>query len=48
MREKAVLMVQTDPITRAKGPEHIAAFDWMQDYAREGDRRAARPSAATT
>ena len=33
VREKAVLMVQSDPKTRAKGPEHIAAYNWMQDYA---------------
>jgi cytochrome P450 len=33
VRDKAVLMVQSDPHTRAKGPQHIAAFQWMQDYA---------------
>ncbi len=33
VREKAVMMVQSDPLTRAKGPEHIAAFEWMRDYA---------------
>ena len=33
VREKAVLMVQSDPVTRAKGPEHLAAYNWMQDYA---------------
>ena len=33
VREKAVLMVQSDPRLRAKGPEHIAAFEWMRDYA---------------
>lgn len=33
VREKAVLMVQSDPVTRAKGPEHLAAYAWMQDYA---------------
>ena len=33
VREKAVLMVQSDPRTRAKGPEHIEAFNWMRDYA---------------
>ena len=33
VRDKAVLMVQSDPVTRAKGPEHIAASDWMRDYA---------------
>ena len=30
VREKAVQMVQSDPATRAKGPEHIAAYEWMQ------------------
>lgn len=33
VRDKAVLMVQTDPRTKQKGPEHIEAFEWMQDYA---------------
>jgi len=33
VREKAVLMVQSDPVSRAKGPQHIAAYNWMQDYA---------------
>lgn len=33
VRDKAVLMVQTDPVTRAKGPEHLAAYNWMQEYA---------------
>jgi len=33
VRDKAVLMVQSDPHTRAKGPEHIAAYTWMQEYA---------------
>jgi cytochrome P450 len=33
VRDKAVLMVQSDPRTRGKGPEHIAAYNWMQDYA---------------
>ena len=33
VREKAVLMVQSDPHTRNKGPEHIAAYNWMQEYA---------------
>ena len=33
VRSKAVLMVQTDPVTRAKGPEHLAAFEWVRDYA---------------
>jgi cytochrome P450 len=40
-REKAVLMVQSDPATRTKGPEHLAAYQWMQDYAAQviADRR---------
>jgi len=40
-REKAVLMVQSDPTTRTKGPEHLAAYQWMQDYAARviADRR---------
>jgi len=33
VRENAVLMVQSDARTRAKGPEHIAAYNWMQEYA---------------
>ncbi len=33
VRENAVLMVQSDARTRAKGPEHIAAFNWVKDYA---------------
>jgi len=33
VRDKAVLMVQSDPHTRNKGPEHIAAYNWMQEYA---------------
>lgn len=33
VRDKAVMMVQSDPHTRAKGPEHIAAYNWMQEYA---------------
>ncbi|HYA73410.1 MAG TPA: cytochrome P450 [Roseiarcus sp.] len=42
VREKAVLMVQSDAVTRAKGPEHIAAYAWMQDYAAKviAERRA--------
>jgi len=28
-----VLMVQSDPATRQKGPQHIAAYEWMQAYA---------------
>ena len=33
VRERAVLMVQSDPTTRQKGPQHIAAYEWMQQYA---------------
>jgi cytochrome P450 len=33
VRERAVLMVQSDAVTRQKGPEHIAAYEWMTDYA---------------
>ena len=33
VREQAVLMVQSDPQTRGKGPEHLAAYAWMQEYA---------------
>ena len=33
VRYNAVLMTQTDPEKRQKGPEHIAAFEWMSDYA---------------
>lgn len=42
VRDQAVLMVQSDPRTRAKGPEHIAAYNWMQDYAARviAERRA--------
>lgn len=42
VRDKAVMMVQSDAKTRAKGPEHIAAYNWMQDYAAKviAERRA--------
>jgi hypothetical protein len=33
VRDKAVLMVQSDPKNRQKGPEHLAAFEWMTQYA---------------
>lgn len=33
VRDNAVMMVQSDSRTRTKGPEHIAAYNWMQDYA---------------
>lgn len=34
VRDKAVLAVQTDPVTRQKGPQHIEAFHWLLDYTR--------------
>jgi hypothetical protein len=44
VRDQAVLMVQSDTVTRGKGPEHIAAYQWMQDYAaRAIAERRARP-----
>ncbi len=33
VRDKAVLMVQSDPVTRKKGPQHLEAYHWMTDYA---------------
>lgn len=33
VRDNAVLMVQTDPVTRQKNESHLAAFRWMADYA---------------
>ena len=33
VRDNAVLMVQTDPVTRQKNEAHLAAFRWMADYA---------------
>ncbi|MCC6631223.1 MAG: cytochrome P450 [Gammaproteobacteria bacterium] len=33
VRERAVLMVQSDPVTRQKGADHVAAYRWMMDYA---------------
>lgn len=33
VRDKAVLMVQSDPVTRKKGQAHIDAYNWMTDYA---------------
>ncbi|NVK18871.1 MAG: cytochrome P450 [Methylocystaceae bacterium] len=35
VKNNALLMVQTDPETREKGPEHLKAFTWMQDYSTE-------------
>jgi cytochrome P450 len=41
VRSKAVLMVQSDPVTRRKGPQHIAAYEWMLEFAGKvvGERR---------
>jgi cytochrome P450 len=33
LRDTAVMMVQSDPATRQKGPQHIAAYEWMKAYA---------------
>lgn len=33
VRERAVLMVQSDPVSRRKGQRHIDAYNWMQQYA---------------
>lgn len=33
IRNNAVLMVQSDPITRQKGPEHLKAFEWVKNFA---------------
>lgn len=33
VRDNAVLMVQTDPVTRRKTAAHLGAFQWMADYA---------------
>ena len=33
VRDNAVLMVQTDPVTRQKTEQHLAAFQWMASYA---------------
>jgi len=42
VRRNAILMTQTDPVRRAKGPEHVAAFEWMKAYAADliAERRA--------
>ena len=42
VRRNAILMTQTDPVLRAKGPEHVAAFEWMKAYAADliAERRA--------
>ncbi len=45
IRDKAVLMVQSDPVTRQKGAEHLAAFEWVKDFASEViEARAANPA----
>lgn len=33
VKKNAALMIQTDAKTRRKTPEHIAAFQWLADYA---------------
>ncbi|MBT6093246.1 MAG: cytochrome P450 [Rhodospirillaceae bacterium] len=33
VRDKAVLMVQSDAATRQKGPAQLEAFEWMTNYA---------------
>ncbi len=38
LRDMALTMAQTDPVTRQKGPEHIAAFDWVKAYAEKAIR----------
>ncbi len=44
VRDNAVLMVQSDARTRTKGPEHLAAFEWMKEYASKViDMRRAEP-----
>jgi hypothetical protein len=42
LRRNALMMAQTDPAVRAKGPQHVAAFEWMKAYAAEviAERRA--------
>jgi cytochrome P450 len=42
VRQNAIMMVQTDPVARAKGPDHVAAFEWMKAYAASliAERRA--------
>lgn len=34
VRDKAVLAVQTDPVTRQKEQRHVEAFQWLQDYTK--------------
>jgi len=44
VRDNAVLMVQTDPVTRQKTKAHLDAFAWMADYAeRIVQQRKANP-----
>jgi hypothetical protein len=42
VRCNAIMMTQTDPVARAKGPQHVAAFEWMKAYAANliAERRA--------
>jgi len=46
LRDTAVMMVQSDPVTRQKGPQHIAAYEWMKAYAgRILEQRRQKPGA---
>jgi cytochrome P450 len=38
LRDMALIMAQTDPVTRQKGPKHIAAFEWVKEYAEKAIR----------
>ncbi len=38
LRDMALTMAQTDPVTRQKGPQHIAAFEWVKEYAEKAIR----------
>ena len=42
VRQNAIMMAQTDPVIHAKGPQHVAAFEWMKAYAAKviAERRA--------
>lgn len=44
LREKALLMVQTDPVMRTKAPIHLEAMDWMKALAvRHIEQKRAAP-----
>jgi cytochrome P450 len=46
LRDTAVMMVQSDPVSRQKGPQHLAAYEWMKAYAgRILEQRRQRPGA---